>query len=102
MPAQGGVCSLKKFFVQDPGEVSSELLFSNGAVQQNHRLMIRYFDRLMDAKYTWYRHINYINNRDTFFHTFSYKKPRHLNWNYCYRIQTTSFKKLNTCISANP
>ena len=40
--------------------------------------MTRCFDRLIDVKYAWYQHIDYINNRDTFSHTFSYKKPRHL------------------------
>ena len=75
LSAQGVVCSLKKVFVQDAGEVNSKLLFFNGDVQQNHRLMTRYFDRLIDVKYAWYQHIDYINNRDTFSHAFSYKKP---------------------------
>ena len=78
LPAQGVVCCLKRDFVQDPGEVNFELLFSNGAVQHKHWLMTRCFDRLIDVKCAWYRHIDCINNRDTFSHTFSYKKPRHL------------------------
>ena len=48
---------LNKDFVQDAGEANSELLFFNGAVQQKCQFMTRYFDRLMDVKYAWYRHI---------------------------------------------
>ena len=104
MQAQGVVCCLKSVLFQNAGEVNSAPLFFNGDVQQKHWLIkkkpkkhwlvTRFFDRLIDIKYTWYRHINYVNNRDTFFHTFSYKKPRHLGRNYCYRIQTTSFRVL--------